>query len=60
MLLLPLVGVVMATRALDGRIKRYRAADREAAAAVTGLVGDMMAAATTVKVNDATDPCWPG
>ena len=44
-----------ATRALDGRIKAYRAADREATAAVTGLVGDMMAAATTVKVNDATD-----
>jgi ATP-binding cassette, subfamily B, bacterial len=55
-LLIPLAGVALATRALDSRIKAYRAADREATAAVTGLVGDMMAAATTVKVNDATEP----
>ena len=55
-LLLPLGGVALATRALDGSIKSYRAADREATAKVTGLVGDMMAAATTVKVNDATEP----
>jgi ATP-binding cassette subfamily B protein len=54
-LLAPLCGVVLTTRALDGRIKRYRANDRVATAAVTGLVGDIMAAATTVKVNDATD-----
>jgi len=54
-LLVPLVGVVLTTRALDGRIKQYRADDRDATAAVTGLVGDIMAAATTVKVNNATD-----
>src|SRR5215218_2571046 len=54
-LLIPLAGVVLVTRALDDRIKRYRAADRTTTAAVTGLVGDIMAAATTVKVNDATD-----
>jgi ATP-binding cassette subfamily B protein len=54
-LLVPLVGVVVTTKALDGRIKRYRADDREATAAVTGLVGDIMAAATTVKVNNATN-----
>jgi ATP-binding cassette subfamily B protein len=54
-LLIPLAGVVLTTKALDGRIKRYRAADRAANAAVTGLVGDIMAAATTVKVNNATD-----
>jgi ATP-binding cassette, subfamily B, bacterial len=54
-LLIPLLGVVLTTKALDGRIKRYRAADRAATAAVTGLVGDIMAAATTVKVNNATD-----
>jgi ATP-binding cassette, subfamily B, bacterial len=54
-LLIPLGGVVLMTRSLDGRIKRYRAADRDATAAVTGLVGDIMAAATTVKVNNATD-----
>ena len=55
-LLIPLVGVAMATRTLDGRIKRYRAADRVAASAVSGLLGDVMAAATTVKVNNAIDP----
>jgi ATP-binding cassette subfamily B protein len=55
-LVIPLVGVVAVTRALDARIKRYRSADREATEQVTGLLGDMMAAATTVKVNDATDP----
>src|SRR4029079_8193923 len=54
-LLIPLAGVVLATKALDGRIKRYRADDREATAAVTGLVGDIMAAATTGKVNHAAD-----
>ncbi len=54
-LLIPLLAVVVTTKALDGRIKRYRSADREATAAVTGLVGDIMAAATTVKVNNATD-----
>ena len=55
-LLIPLVGVAMATRTLDGRIKRYRAADRVAASAVSGLLGDVMAAATTVKVNNAIEP----
>jgi ATP-binding cassette subfamily B protein len=55
-LLIPLVGVAMATRTLDARIKRYRAADRLAASAVSGLLGDVMAAATTVKVNNAIDP----
>ena len=52
----PLVAVAIATKALDARIKRYRTADRAATAAVTGLVGDVMAAATTVKVNDAAPP----
>ncbi|HEY0518699.1 MAG TPA: ABC transporter ATP-binding protein [Ilumatobacteraceae bacterium] len=55
-LLIPLVGVAMATRTLDARIKRYRAADRVAASSVSGLLGDVMAAATTVKVNDAIEP----
>ncbi len=55
-LLIPLVGVAMATRTLDGRIKRYRAADRVASSAVSGLLGDVMAAATTVKVNNAIEP----
>jgi ATP-binding cassette subfamily B protein len=53
-LVIPLVGVVLVTRAVDSKVKEYRAADREATGAVTGLVGDMMAAATTVKVNGAS------
>ena len=55
-LLLPLAGVALATRALDGRIKQYRVADRAASMAVSGLLGDVMAAATTVKVNAAIEP----
>jgi ATP-binding cassette subfamily B protein len=55
-LTIPLLGVGLATRALDTRIKEYRSADREATEDVTGLLGDVMSAATTVKVNDASDP----
>jgi ATP-binding cassette subfamily B protein len=54
-LLVPMAAVVVVTRSLDGRIKTYRAADREATEEVTGLLGDVMAAATTVKVNDASE-----
>ena len=54
-LVVPLLGVALVTRVLDGRIKRYRTADREATAAVTGLVGDAMSAATTIRVNDAAE-----
>src|SRR4029078_3128109 len=43
-------------RSLDARIKRYRAADRVAASSVSGLLRDVMAAATTVKVNHAIEP----
>ncbi len=55
-LLVPLVVVGVVTRALDSRIKEYRRADRAATAEVTAMVGDMMSAATTVKVNDAAAP----
>ena len=55
-LVIPLFGVGIATRVLDSRIKAYRAADRVATEHVTGLLGDVMAAATTVKVNDASEP----
>ena len=55
-LIIPLLGVGVATRVLDTRIKEYRAADRVATEQVTGLLGDVMAAATTVKVNDASEP----
>lgn len=59
-LVLPLIGIGLMTRAADHRIKAYRMADREATAAVTGLVGDVMAAATTVKVNGAADHLLEG
>ncbi len=52
-LIVPLVAVVALTRVLDPKLKAYRRADREATGEVTGLLGDVMAAATTVKVNDA-------
>jgi ATP-binding cassette, subfamily B, bacterial len=55
-LIIPLLGVGISTRVLDTRIKAYRAADRAATAEVTGLLGDVMAAATTIKVNDAAEP----
>jgi ATP-binding cassette, subfamily B, bacterial len=55
-LVIPLLGVGIATRVLDTRIKEYRAADRLATEHVTGLLGDVMAAATTVKVNAAAEP----
>ncbi len=54
-LVVPLLVVAAGTRVLDGKIKAYRSADRAAAAAVSGLVGDVMAGATTIKVNDAAD-----
>jgi ATP-binding cassette, subfamily B, bacterial len=54
-LLIPLLAVVVATRSLDSKVKAYRAADREAGASVSGLLGDVLAAATTVRVNDAAD-----
>jgi ATP-binding cassette subfamily B protein len=55
-LVFPLFAVALVTRVLDTRIKEFRAADREATEHVTGLLGDIMAAATTVKVNAAADP----
>ncbi len=55
-LVFPLLAVALVTRVLDTRIKEFRAADREATEHVTGLLGDIMAAATTVKVNAAAEP----
>jgi len=52
-LVLPLAVVALVTARLGTTLKRLRAADREATAAVTGLIGDVMSAATTVKVNRA-------
>jgi len=47
----PMVAVAVVTRSLDLRIKEYRRADREATAAVSGMLGDVLAGALTVKVN---------
>ena len=55
-LVFPLMAVALVTRVLDTRIKEFRTADREATERVTGLLGDIMAAATTVKVNAAAEP----
>lgn len=54
-LIVPMLAIVLVTRALDSRVKEYRAEDRVATGAVTSLVGDIMAAATTVKVNRADE-----
>jgi ATP-binding cassette, subfamily B, bacterial len=56
LLLLPLLAVVVTTRMLDTRVKVYRTADRAAAMSVSGLLGDVVAASTTVRVNDAAEP----
>lgn len=55
-LIVPMCAVILVTRVLDPKLKAYRRADREATEAVTGLLGDVMAASTTVKVNDASAP----
>jgi ATP-binding cassette subfamily B protein len=52
-LVLPLAVVALVTARLGATLKRLRSADREATASVTGLLGDTMSAATTVKVNRA-------
>ena len=54
-LAVPLVVVAVATRMLDRRIKEYRAADRLIAGQVGGLLGDVLSAATTIKVNAADE-----
>lgn len=54
-MIFPFAVVALTTKVLDERIKDYRARDRQAAAAVTGFVGDVMSAATTVKVNHANE-----
>ena len=53
MLVAPFGLVVAGTAIAGARLKRLRAADRAAAATVTGMVGDVMSSATTVKVNRA-------
>ncbi len=52
----PMAVVVLLTKLLDDRIKRYRRLDREATVAFTGQLGDVLSAATTIKLNDAHAP----
>lgn len=54
-LVVPLAVVAVVTARLGTTLKRLRAADRAATASVTGLIGDVMSSATTVKVNRADD-----
>lgn len=50
---LPLLGIVALVRAVDGRVRRYRAEGRAATAAVTGLIGELFQAVQAVKVAGA-------
>jgi ATP-binding cassette, subfamily B, bacterial len=52
---LPLAGMAVATRTLAARIRRWRRADREATAAVTGFLGELFASVLTVKAAGAAD-----
>lgn len=55
LLIVPLSMVAAVALGLQQRVRNYRLADRAAAAQVSGLVGDVMSAATAVRVNDAVD-----
>ncbi len=52
-LLVPMVAVAVVTTALGRRRREVHRLDREATVEVAGLLGDVMAAATTIKVNRA-------
>lgn len=52
-LLLPMVAVALVTTILGNRLREVHRRDRLATGKVTGLLGDVMGAATTVKVNRA-------
>ncbi|MDH3298882.1 MAG: ABC transporter ATP-binding protein/permease [Acidimicrobiia bacterium] len=52
----PMVAGAVVVLLLDSRIKQFRREDRAATRAVGGMLGDLMAGATTVKVNDAARP----
>lgn len=53
--LVPMSSVLLVTLTLDKRVKQYRSADRQATAAVTGFLGDAVAAATSIKVAGAAE-----
>jgi ATP-binding cassette, subfamily B, bacterial len=52
--IVPMVGVIVLTWLTDAHVKRYRRESREAASAVSGLLGDTLSASLTVQVNGAT------
>jgi len=52
----PMLVIAFLTKMLDERVKRYRQMDREATIAFTGQLGDVLSAATTIRLNDATKP----
>lgn len=52
--LVPMATVAIVTKLLDDRVKAARRADRDATAAMTATLGDVLAAATSIGVNDAT------
>ncbi len=54
--MLPMVLGALVVLLLDGTIVRLRRADRVATRAVGGMLGDVMAGTTSIKVNDATEP----
>ncbi len=53
---IPMVLGAVVALSQDQRIKQFRRDDRAATRAVGGMLGDVMAGATTVKVNDASQP----
>ena len=52
---IPMLAVFIVTFALDRKIKYYRAADRQATVAVTGALGDVFGASTSITVNGAAE-----
>ncbi len=56
LLTLPMAGVGLIAGLLGRRLRHAHRRDRAATAAVTGFLGDLMAAAVTVKVNGAAQP----
>jgi ATP-binding cassette subfamily B protein len=52
-LLVPMLAVGIVTTVLGRRLKGYHRADRHAAADITGLLGDVLAAPVTMEVNGA-------
>ncbi len=52
--LIPMATVAVVTKVVDDRVKRYRQADRRATAAFTASLNDVLAASTSINVNNAS------